>query len=63
MTFPYKIKVDKCIGNCNDKNNPYFRVCLPDIIKNVTIKVFDLLSQKIDCEIFHFIKVVNADVY
>ena len=24
MTFPYKIKVDKYIGNCNDKDNPYF---------------------------------------
>ena len=46
MTFPYKIKIDKCIGNCNDKNNPYYKVCLPDIIKNVSIKVFDLLSEK-----------------
>ena len=24
MTFPYKIKVDKCIGSCNDSDNPYF---------------------------------------
>ena len=26
MTFPYKSKVDKCIGSCNDKDNPYFKV-------------------------------------
>ena len=46
MTFPYKIKVDKCIGSFNNKNNPYYKVCLPDIVKNISIRVFDLLSQK-----------------
>ena len=46
MTFPYKIKVDKCIGSCNDKNNPYFKVCLPDSVKNIGVKSFDLISQK-----------------
>ena len=46
MTFPNKIKVDKCIGNCNDRDNPYFKVCLPDSIKNISIKFFDLLSKK-----------------
>ena len=47
MTFPYKIKVDKCIGSCNDKDNPYFKICLPDSIKNISVKSFDLISQKI----------------
>ena len=23
MTFPYKNRVDRCIGSCNSKNNPY----------------------------------------
>ena len=46
MTFPYKIKVDKCIGSCNDKDNPYFKVCLPDSIKNISVKSFDLISRK-----------------
>ena len=46
MAFPYKIKVDKCVGSCNDKKNPYFKVCLPDIVKNISVKVFDLTSQK-----------------
>ena len=32
MTFPYKIKVDKCVGSCNDKS---FKVCLPDSIKKL----------------------------
>ena len=46
MTFPYKSKVDKCVGSCNDVGNPYFKVCLPDIVKNVRVKVFDLMSQE-----------------
>ena len=46
MTFPYKIKVDKCIGSCNDKYNPYFKSSLPDSIKNISVKSFDLLSKK-----------------
>ena len=33
MTFLYKIKVDKCVGSCNDVDNPYFKVCLPDVVK------------------------------
>ena len=46
MTFPYKIGVDRCIGNCNDKDNPYFKVCLPDSVKNISVKSFDLISKK-----------------
>ena len=36
ITFLYKIKVDRCIGSCNDKNNPYYKVFLPNIVKNVS---------------------------
>ena len=46
MTFPYKIVVDRCIGSCNDKDNPYLKFCLPDSIKNISVKSFDLLSNK-----------------
>ena len=44
--FLYKIKVDKCVGSCNDKENPYFKVCLPDFVKNISVKNFDLISKK-----------------
>ena len=46
MTYPYKIKVDKCIGSCNDEDNPYFKVFLPDIINNISVKSLDLISEK-----------------
>ena len=55
MTFPYNIKVNKCNGNCNNISNPYCRVCIRDIVKNVTVKIFDLmaLTNKTRQIIFH----------
>ena len=46
MTFPYKIVVNKCIGSCNDKDNPFLKFCLPGSIKNISVKSFDLISKK-----------------
>ena len=63
MTYPYKIGVDRCIGSCNDKDKPYFKICLPDSVKNINVKSFDLIAKKNVLKIFHFIKVVNVDVY
>ena len=44
MTFTYNFKVNRCIGSCNNISNPYSKVCIPDIIKNVTVKMFDLIE-------------------
>ena len=44
VTFPYDIKVNRCSGSCNDITNPYAEVCVPDIIKNFTVKMFDLMT-------------------
>ena len=46
MLYPYSKKVNKCNGNCNNISNPYSRVCVPNVIKNITAKVFDLMSWK-----------------
>ena len=44
MSFPYKINVNRCIGSCNNINNPYSKVRIPDIIKNVIVKMLDLIN-------------------
>ena len=46
MLYPSSIKVNRCNGNCNNINNPYSRVCVPNVVKNITLKVFDLMSWK-----------------
>ena len=42
---PFSIKTTKCSGNCNNINYPYAKICVPDIIKNVNVKVFNLMSR------------------
>ena len=39
---PYIIKVNKCSGSCNGINDPYAKFCVPDITKNIDVKVFNL---------------------
>ena len=45
VLYPFSIKVNKCSGSCNYINDPYAKLCVPDIIKNINIKVFNLLSN------------------
>ena len=41
LLYPYKVLVNKCSGSCNDINNP----CVPDAVKDMNIKVFNLMSR------------------
>ena len=43
--YPYIIKVNKCSGNSNNINDPYAKLCIPDIIKKINVKVFNLMSR------------------
>ena len=43
--YPVSIKVNKCSGNCNNINDPMIKLCVPDIIKDINIKVFNMLSR------------------
>ena len=61
MTFPYKIKVDRCVGSFNDVNDPYSKVCVPDIVKNVSVKVFNLISQQNELRKVKFHKSCRCD--
>ena len=31
--YPFSIKVNKCNDNCNNINDPYARICVPDDVK------------------------------
>ena len=45
LFYPYSILVNKCSGSCNDINNPYAKLCVPDSVKSMNIKVFDQMSR------------------
>ena len=43
--YPYSIRTSKCSGSCNNINDPYAKLCVPDVIKNLNVKVYNLLSR------------------
>ena len=45
LFYPYSIKVSKCSGSCNNINNSYAKLCIPDVIKKINVKVFNLMSR------------------
>ena len=42
---PFSIKTNKCRGNCNNISDPYAKICVPDVIKSLNVKVFHLMSK------------------
>ena len=43
--YPFSIKTSKCSGSCNIINDPYAKICVPGVVKNVNVKVFNLMSR------------------
>ena len=41
---PFSIKTSKCSGSCNNINNPFEKLCVPDAVKKLNVKVFSLVS-------------------
>ena len=43
--FLFNIKTSKCSGSCNNINDPYANICVPDVIRKLNVKVFNLMSR------------------
>ena len=42
--YPFSIKVNKCSSNCNNINDPYAKICVPDSVKDfLNVRVFNLM--------------------
>ena len=41
--FPFSIETSKCIGSCNNINYPYTKMFVPDVVKKLNVKVFNLM--------------------
>ena len=37
----FNIKLSKWSGNGNNINNPYTKICIPDVAKDINVKVFN----------------------
>ena len=42
MFFPFSIKTNKCSGTCSNINNPCAKLCVPDVVKHLNVKVFNV---------------------
>ena len=36
--YPFNIKTSKCSGSFNNINDPYAKICVPDVIKELNVK-------------------------
>ena len=43
--YPYSININKCSGSCNNINDLCSKLCVPDVVKNINFKVFNLMSR------------------
>ena len=43
--YPFNIKTSKYSGSCNNINDPYAKICVPDTVKDLNVKVFNLMSR------------------
>ena len=39
VLFPCSIKTSKCSGSCNNINDPFVKLCVPDVVKNINLKL------------------------
>ena len=45
LFYPFSIKTRKSSGICNNINDPYTKLWVPDVVKNLDVKVFNLMSR------------------
>ena len=45
LFYPYNVLVNKCSGSCNTLDEPMAKLCVPNIIKRVNMKVYNFLMR------------------
>ena len=44
VCYPFSTKASKCSGSFKNINDPYAQMCVSDVIKNINVKVFNLMK-------------------
>ena len=58
LFYLYNIQVNKCSGSCNTLDNLIEKLCVPNVIKGLNIKVYNFLKLVM----YYGMKVVNVFV-
>ena len=43
--YPFNVKTSKFNGNCNNINTPYAKILVPNVAKNLNVKVLNLIPR------------------
>ena len=43
--YSFSIKTSRCSGSCNNINGPYSKICVPDVVKDLNVKVVNLMFR------------------
>ena len=43
--YPFSIKTSKCSGSCNNINDPYAQMFVPNVVKNLNFKAYNLMPR------------------
>ena len=60
--FPFSIKTSKFSGSCNNINNLYTKLRVPDVMKNLNVEVFNLMSRNNETRPIEWMKCLSVNV-
>ena len=43
--YPYSVKISKCSVSCNNIKGPYSKLCVPNVVKSINVKAFNLVPR------------------
>ena len=45
LFYPYNILINKFRSSCDNVNDPHAKLCVPDVVKSINVKVFNPMSR------------------
>ena len=60
LFYPYNVLVNKCSGSCNTLDDHMAKMCVPNIIRRVNMKVYNFWSGSMKLVMYCGMKVVNV---
>ena len=43
--YTFSIKTSRCSRSCSNINDTYAKLCVPDVVKKINVRVFNLMSK------------------
>ena len=43
--YTFSIKTSRCSGSCSNIDDTYAKLCVPDVVKKINVRVFNLMSK------------------